>query len=174
MPGAYQATTGLLDLATTAANSCLAALSNPTGSGLILLIKRISARVGFVGTPAATGIAFGLTRATGTAAAGSGSASGATIGKKRTTMANAAALWRFGPTPITGLTDDGVGDFKATFLNHQVGPVTWDELVEDQRNLEELDPIVVLPGTSLVIRNRTISIAGSRAAFDFEWSEVPL
>lgn len=169
----YQATTLLMDLATTAADSVLASLSNPTGSGCTLLIKRISARLGFVGTPAATGISFGLARATGTAAAGSGSASGATIGKRRPSNADAVALWRYGPTPITGLTPDGVADFKTTFLNHQVGPTLWDEIIEDVKEMEETDPLAIIPGTSLIIRNRTISIAGSRASFDIEWAEVP-
>ena len=162
-----------MDLGTTASGSAIACLSNPAGSGITLIIKRISARLGFVGTPAATGISFGLVRGTGVAAAGSGSASGATIGKRRPSSDNAIALWRFGPTPISVVADDSVGDMKTVFLNHQVGSPLWDEVIEDVKEMEETDPLAIAPGTSLVIRTRTISIAGSRASFDFEWSEVP-
>lgn len=169
----YNATTGLMSLGTTAADSAIMALVNPADSGVTIWVESVSARLAFVGTPAATGIAFGVTRAAvGTMGGGSGSKTGSSIAKKRTTMADSAAAFYYGPTPITGLTDDTPGDFATTHLAHQVGSPFYDELIEEIEDFDDADPIVILPGTALVIRNRTISIAGSRASFDIAWAEV--
>jgi hypothetical protein len=172
---AYQATTGVLDLATLAAAKCIFSISNPTSSGLRLLIKRLSFRGAFSGTAANSKNSFGLTRATGTAAAGTQIT---TIAKRRASLAAASAIvWKMnntGPADITGLTPDSASDFKTCLLSHQVGTGMWDEMIEDIKEIEETDPLEVAPGTSLAIFTRAASVAGASVIFDIEWSEVPL
>lgn len=168
----YQVTTGIMDLGTLASGSCIAALSNPTSSGRTILIERSTLRTAFSGTPAATGITFGVTRATGTAAGGTASKSGATVARNRPGVANPVALWRYGPAAVTGMTDDGVGDFKTAHLAHQNGTMAEFELIENIENIEDGDPIAIAPGTSLIVRTREISVAGSRVSIDIEFTEV--
>lgn len=173
MSNSYMASTKKMAMGTTAANSCVFALSNPTGSGRNIRLKRLAAKLGFAGTAAASMVDYGVTRATGTAAAGSGNASGASIAKRVPGVPDSVALLRWGPTAITGLTADAPGDFKTTFANNQNGTPYWDELVADAQRQEETDVIVIAPGTSLAVFSRTISVAGNSLVLDIEWDEVP-
>lgn len=169
----HMATTKYMLLGTLAANSCIMSLSNQTGSGVNIIVKRVAAKLGFAGTAAATKVDYGLCRATGTAAAGTGgNTDGTTIGKRNPGSAASKALMRWGPAAITGLTADGVGDFKTTFANNQNGTPYWDELISDNQRRNETDPVVIVPGTSLALFTRTTGVAGSGIAVDLEWDEV--
>ena len=168
----FALTTNYMDLGTVAANSCLFALTNPVGSGRSLLIRRLVARGGFVGAPAATKIDFGLTRATGTPAAGSSSKATSAIARRNPGNLDGIATFKAGPTPITGLTADTPSDFKTWHIAHQVGPVLeWDLIHDEPERMDAYDPFVVLPGTSLAVFNRTVSVAGSGLEIDCEYSE---
>lgn len=164
----YMATTKGMTLGTLAANSCMAALSNPATSGVVLMVKRVHAVAGFAGTAAATFLPLALSRATGTAAGGTGNASTTSIPKKSPASASSAALWRWGPSAVTGLTDDTPADFATGMANHQVGTPSEQVLFSDKD-----DPLIIAPGTSLAVRNRLISVAGTNVAINIEWEEVP-
>lgn len=161
-----------MELATLASGSVIFALNNPAGSGKNLIMKRMSAKVGFVGTPAATRVPIAINRATGTAAAGTGSKATSAIPKRSVGGADSVASLFYGPAAITGLTDVGTeGLIKSTVISHQVGTPLWDELIEDVKNIQETDCLLIVPGTSLVARTAAISIAGSGISFDAEWCE---
>jgi len=168
----YKHSSGNMDLATLASGSVVFSIENPTASGKQIYFKRLRSELGFSGTPASTRLPFGICRATGTGAAGTGSASGANVGK-RSGGPNSAAIVRWGPAAITGLTPDAVGDIASTFLTHQVGQPIDREIVGDTQDLPKTEPpIVIAPGTSLIVITRAISVAGSFASFDAEWSEA--
>lgn len=164
----FFATTKGMTLATLAADSVIAALSNPSTSGVVLMVKRVHAVAGFAGTAAATLLPLALSRATGTAAGGTGNASTTSIPKKSPASAASAALWRWGPAAVTGLTDDTPADFATGIVNHQNGTPSEQVLFENRD-----DPLLIAPGTSLAVRNRLISVAGTNVAINIEWEEVP-
>ena len=166
----YRAQSGVLDLGTTASGSVIFALNNPSTTKSAF-VKRLLAMLGFVGTPAATGIDFGICRATGTAAAGSGNASGSSIAKNGGGPDSFCTV-RWGPTPITGLTPDAPGDFAGAFLNHQIEGAYPVEIIRDDLREQYADEFILLPSTSLIVITRTISIVGSRVAFNVEWAET--
>lgn len=164
----YMATTKGMTLATLAADSVIAALPNPSTSGKVLRVTKVHAVGGFAGTAAATRVPFALTRATGTAAGGTGNAATTSIPRKSPASDASAALWRYGPAAVTGLTDDTPGDFSTGQINHQNGTPSEMVLFADKD-----DPIVIAPGTSLAVRTRVISVAGTNLAINIEWEEVP-
>lgn len=167
----YFGTTKAMDLGVLAADTPILALSNPAASGKNIIIKKLTARCLFIGVAALSKIAFGVTRATGTAAGGSGNASGATVGKRNPGNLNAKALLRWGPAAITGLTPDAVNDVKTFLMVHQnVAPVEY-VLMDGQDIPQTSDPFVIVPGTSLAVYTRDASIAGSIVAVNVEWSE---
>lgn len=168
---AFSFTSGIMELGTLAGGSVIFSISNPTGSGKVLLIKRCSLKGGFSGVAAATKIFLTLNRATGTAAGGTAAASTTGIPKRRAGDGS-IALIRIGPAAITGLTDaTPEGKIKSSMVNHQNGPMVWDELIEDIKEIEETDPLVILEGTSLVLRTTNASVAGTAVGLDLEWSE---
>jgi hypothetical protein len=165
----YHATSGVMDLATLAANSAIFALNNPSITRSVI-VKKLLAELGFVGTAAATGIGFGVTRATGTAAAGTGSVAVGAAAKRAGGPGSICSV-NWGPAAITGLTADTPGDFAGAFLNHQLTPLVAIELIKEDLREYFADAFVLLPSTSLVVFTRTISIAGSRALFNVDWAE---
>ena len=168
----YAISTGIMDLATTASGSVIASLTNPAASGRNVILKNVSAKGDFVGTPGVTRVIININRANGTPAAGSGSKTGSNIPKRAAGCADSIAQFFFGPTPITGLNDLATeGIMKAWSIPSQVGTTVDADLIEDVKNIQETDCIVIVPGTSIVVRLGSISIAGSGAGFDFEWSE---
>jgi hypothetical protein len=166
----YMMRSPVQDLSTLASGSVIFALNN-LSTTKAAFVKRLLATLGFVGTAAATGIEFALARATGTAAAGSGSASGANIARKGAGSPNPFCTVFWGPTAITGLTPDTPGDFFSTFLNHQVGSPLAVEMIREDLREDFAEEFSLAPSTSLIVITRTISIAGSRAAFAIEWGE---
>ena len=166
----FAVTTGYHDLGTLASGSCIFSLSNPAGSGKNIRLRRLTARCGFVGTAAATKLDFGVCRATGAAAAGTGSK--ATTGIAVRNGGSSIATMRYGPAAITGLTPDAAGDFRTAHLGHQVGPVQeFDLLEKDPENRVNWDPVVISPGTTLAVFTRSISVAGSGLEIDADWYE---
>jgi len=84
------------------------------------------------------------------------------------------ALIRIGPAAITGLTDaTPEGKLKSSMVNHQNGPMVWDEVIEDVVDIERTDPLEIAPGTSLVVRTggASASVAGTAVGVDIEWTE---
>ena len=166
--------TGVMELATLASGSVIWSLSNPASATKPLRIKRLTTDSGFSGIAAATKIPIALNRATGTAAGGTANASTTGIPKRRGAgLGDApAALLRWGPAAVTGLTDaTPEGIIKSTMIDHQNGPMVWDELIEDIKDLERTDPLEIAPGTSLVLRTGAVSVAGSAIGVDVEWWE---
>jgi len=170
----YMVSTNYMLLGTLAANSCIMSLNNPAASGKNIILKRVAAKLGFAGTAAATKVDYGLTRVTGTAAAGTAAKATTGIAKRNPGVPDSIALFRNGPTAITGLTADTPADFKTTFANNQNGTPYWDELVCDNQRRQETSPIVIVPGTGIAIFNRTIGVAGSGIAVDLEWDEATI
>jgi len=177
---AFNFSTGVMELGTLASGSVIFALTNPaTAAGATpkpLLIKRVSIRTGFSGVAAATRINLALNRATGTAAGGTSSAATTGIPHRRGSgkSDDSISTLRWGPAAVTGLTDaTPEGLIKASMVNHQNGPMVWDELIEDVKELEETDPLEIQPGTSLVLRTggASASVAGTAVAVDIEWTE---
>jgi hypothetical protein len=164
-----------MDLGTTASGTVVWCLSNPaTAAGakpVSLFIKRLTARGNYIGIAGATRVPIGFARATGTAAGGSGNAATTSLAPRRAGTEAPIALFRWGPTAITGMTPDTPGDFKTVMIPSQIGPEISEELVTDNLNMEVNDPLEIAPGTSLIATLRGISIAGTGAVIDVEWGE---
>jgi hypothetical protein len=173
---AYLTTSGVMALGTTAADVCIFSLTNPTGSKKVFRVTRLPAKGGFSGTAASTKVDFGICRATGTAAGGTGTKATTGIAKRDTGVPDSVALVRFGPAAITGLTADTPADFKRSFINHQNGPMEWEEMIPDRSGGSNVnDAVDLAPGESLAVFTRvSASVAGSSLSVDPEWDEVDI
>jgi hypothetical protein len=159
-----------MELGALASGSVIFALNN-TSPSKSLFIKRLSCKLGFVGTPAATRVPIGFARATGVPAGGSSSIAAGVAAKRNPGGQPSIASLNFGPVAITGLAADAAGDFKTTFINHQRGTPLWDEPGSDIKDAALVDPLVIGPGTSLIATTRAVSVAGSGLSVDIEWGE---
>ena len=167
----YNASSGVMDLGTTASGTVIAALNNPAGSGKNLLLKNAAYRGDFVGTPGLTRVLVSVNRATGTAAGGTGSKSGTGIAKRNPGHATSIASFFWGPSAITGLTDASPeGVLKSVSIPSTLSTVAED-IIEDIKDFSTTDPLVIVPGTSLIFRTASISIAGTGFGIDLSWGE---
>src|SRR5690349_17635257 len=138
---AFNFSTGVMELGTLASGSVIFSISNPaTATGAVpkpLYIKRMSIKSGFSGTAAATKILLTINRATGTAAGGTANASTTGIPARRAANAGQSiATIFYGPAAVTGLTDASPELLlKSSLVNHQNGPMVWDEVIEDIKNI---------------------------------------
>lgn len=173
-PVVYRATSLMMALGTLASGSCIASLENPNASGKNVYLTRVSVVAGFSGTAAATNMGFGVSRSTGTGAAGTGSKATTAIAKRNPNdAANSVCTFRYGPTAITGFTNDTPGDFRSFFLNHQNGsPFDVEPLADLPHNAYAMDGTLILPATAWTLFTRTISVAGSTVAVNLEWVEA--
>jgi hypothetical protein len=166
----YNHTTALMELGTLASGSVIFSIAN-LDTAKVITMKRLKSVQGFSGTAAATAIAFGLLRATGTPAAGTGNAVTSAIGKQDPGSPDSIAEVRWVPAAITGLTPDSVADFKSTLLTHQNANLLADELIVDNQQSPPEDVIKILPGITLCVITRGVAVAGSKIGFDAEWGE---
>ncbi len=175
----YAHTTGYMSLGTNASGSCAFALNNPAASGVNLYIRKLFLKSSFIAAVgAASKITFGVGRATGTAAGGTQVAAAA-IGRRTPGVADPKATLFKGPTLITGLTADGVGDMMVSTLTHQLTTPQDDLLLSGPETspgqfglgIGAIEDFIIAPATSLYVFLRDASIAGVGLSVDIEWFE---
>lgn len=173
-PPTYMATTAGMTLATLAANSCILSIDNPALSAKTYYFIRLFLTTSFSGTAAATYVPFSMSRGTGTSAGGTANKTAAAIGKRDTTVANSTATFRYGPSAVTGMTDDSAGDLCCGVIGHQVGQNAFYEFIPTCIRTNEYlrNGLKVVAGTSLTVRNRLISVAGTIVTISAIWMEV--
>ena len=172
LPVAYRISSYVMSLGVLAAGSCIFSLANPTGSGKEIQITRAMANLAFSGTAAATFAAFGMMRATGTAAGGTASKSGASISKRLPSSANSIALITYGPAVVTGLTQDAAGQVRSIILPHQNGVCLDMDLLGNVPHTEaDTDATIIVPGTAWSAWVANATIAGDLLALNVEWLE---
>lgn len=170
-PKVYLTTTGIMNVSLLVAGDCMASLYTPSRDIYILRVYLITAYVGAADT-AITYTDFGMARATGTAGGGSGTKATSAIGKRDTANSNSSCTLSYGPTAITGLTDDTAGDLSSAVYGHHFGQVGWFEMLPHFNVDEYLRNGLILPATnSLAIRLRTAAAATSIASVSFVWVE---
>jgi len=169
----YMAKSSMMELGTLATGSVIFALNN-LSTTKAAIVKRLLASLVFTGTPANSGIEFAISRATGTPGGGTGSiAAGANIPKRLAGGPNSFCSIYYGPAAITGLTPDTPGDFASVILGHQVGITQDIEILREDEVEQFAATFTLAPSMSLIVITRTISVAGSKAAFNIEWGEQP-
>jgi len=145
-----------------------------TAGATALYVQKLLLMSGFTsGTPASTYTDISMSRATGTPAGGSGTftTTGLAARVPGTSMTNNGTV-RYGPTIITGLTDDSAGDIASFMVQHQTGAINNTDFIEifNSTKLFSTDYLNLPANNSLALRVRSNSVAGTIVCINIAWT----